>query len=77
MLAKGGAQVMLVDDQPELGGHLRYRKRAGAVLPQLIAQLRAHAERRDHFAEPTVSACTKATCWACCRRILTRARSSA
>ena len=40
-LAKGGAQVMLVDDQAELGGHLRYRKHSGAVLPQVIAQLQA------------------------------------
>ena len=40
-LARGGAQVTLVDDQPELGGHLRYRKHSGAVLPQVIAQLRA------------------------------------
>jgi sarcosine oxidase, subunit alpha len=40
-LAKGGAQVTLVDDQPELGGHLRYRKRAGAVPVELIAQLRS------------------------------------
>jgi len=40
-LSKGGAQVTLVDDQAELGGHLRYRKHSGAVLPQVIAQLRA------------------------------------
>ena len=40
-LTKGGAQVTLVDDQPELGGHLRYRKHSGAVLPQVIAQLQA------------------------------------
>ena len=30
-LAQSGDQVTLMDDQPELGGHLRYRKRAGAV----------------------------------------------
>jgi sarcosine oxidase subunit alpha len=40
-LAKGGAQVTLVDDQPELGGHLRYRKHAGDVLHRVIAQLQA------------------------------------
>ena len=42
-LAKGGAQVTLIDDQPELGGHLRYRKRAGAVPAAVIAQLRSLA----------------------------------
>src|SRR5437762_7211226 len=41
-LVKTGAQVTLVDDQPELGGHLRYRKQAGRVPADLIAQLRAH-----------------------------------
>jgi sarcosine oxidase subunit alpha len=40
-LAQSGAQVTLVDDQPELGGHLRYRKQAGKVPAELIAQLRA------------------------------------
>jgi len=40
-LAQGGAQVVLVDDQPELGGHLRYRKRAGAIPADTIAQLRS------------------------------------
>ncbi len=40
-LARGGAQVILVDDQPELGGHLRYRKQAGAVPHQVIARLQA------------------------------------
>jgi sarcosine oxidase subunit alpha len=39
--AQRGGQVVLVDDQPELGGHLRYRKRAGAIPDALIAQLRA------------------------------------
>lgn len=40
-LAQEGAQVTLIDDQPELGGHLRFRKRAGAVPAELIAQLRS------------------------------------
>ena len=40
-LAQGGAQVTLVDDQPELGGHLRYRKQAGVVPHQVIARLQA------------------------------------
>src|ERR1700686_5295353 len=40
-LARGGNQVTLVDDQAELGGHLRYRKRAGAIPSQLIAELRS------------------------------------
>jgi len=40
-LAMGGAQVVLIDDQPELGGHLRYRRRAGAVPAGTIAQLRS------------------------------------
>ena len=40
-LAQGGAQVTLVDDQPELGGHLRYRKQAGAIPAALIAQLQS------------------------------------
>src|SRR5258708_26888116 len=42
-LVQGGARVTLVDDQPELGGHLRYRKQAGKVPADLIAQLPAHA----------------------------------
>ncbi len=40
-LAQGGAQVILVDDQPELGGHLRYRKQAGVVPHPVIARLQA------------------------------------
>ena len=40
-LARGGTQVVLVDDQSELGGHLRYRKRAGSVPADTIAQLRS------------------------------------
>jgi sarcosine oxidase subunit alpha len=40
-LAEGGAQVTLVDDQPEPGGHLRYRKQAGTVPTGLIAKLRS------------------------------------
>lgn len=40
-LAESGSQVVLVDDQPELGGHLRYRKRAGARPVAVIEKLRA------------------------------------
>ncbi len=40
-LAQGGAQVMLVDEQAELGGHRRYRKQAGGVPSQVITQLQA------------------------------------
>jgi sarcosine oxidase subunit alpha len=40
-LAQGGAQVTLVDDQSELGGHRRYRKSTGGVPSQFIAQLRS------------------------------------
>src|SRR5205085_2047171 len=40
-LAQGGTRVMLVDDQTELGGHLRYRKQAGDIPATLIAQLRS------------------------------------
>jgi len=40
-LAQSGAQVVLIDDQPELGGHLRYRKRAGAVPAAVVEQLRS------------------------------------
>jgi sarcosine oxidase subunit alpha len=40
-LSQGGAQVIVIDDQAELGGHRRYRKSAGGVPSQLIAQLRA------------------------------------
>ena len=40
-LARSGAQVLLVDDQPELGGHLRYRKRAGDVPAGTIRELRS------------------------------------
>ena len=36
-----GAQVALIDDQPELGGHLRYSKPAGASLADLITQVQA------------------------------------
>jgi len=40
-LAQGGTQVTLVDDQAALGGHRRYRKQAGGVPSQLIAQLQS------------------------------------
>ncbi|PYV21490.1 MAG: hypothetical protein DMG24_19365, partial [Acidobacteria bacterium] len=38
-LGTRGAQVMLIDDQPALGGHLRYSKRSGFVAAELIAQV--------------------------------------
>ncbi len=37
--AENGRQVTLVDDQPELGGHLRYTKIAEAALPELVAKV--------------------------------------
>jgi sarcosine oxidase, subunit alpha len=40
-LARGGERIAVVDDQAELGGHLRYRKRAGAIPSQVIAELRS------------------------------------
>jgi sarcosine oxidase subunit alpha len=40
-LAQAGARVVLIDDQAEPGGHLRYRKRAGTAPAAIIAQLRA------------------------------------
>lgn len=39
--AANGRQVTLVDDQPELGGHLRFAKIAEASLPGLVAQVLA------------------------------------
>jgi sarcosine oxidase subunit alpha len=39
--AARGDQVVLVDDQPELGGQGRYRKRAGKIPADLIQQLQA------------------------------------
>ncbi len=41
-LAQDGSHVVLVDDQPELGGHLRYRKQAGGISAELIAQLKSN-----------------------------------
>ena len=38
-LGARGAKVMLIDDQPALGGHLRYSKRSGIVAAELIAQV--------------------------------------
>lgn len=35
-----GGQVTLIDDQPELGGHLRYSKNSGDSLTDLIRKLR-------------------------------------
>ncbi len=43
--AKGG-EVVLVDDQPELGGHLRYQKRNASALDDQIAALRSQANVR-------------------------------
>ncbi len=40
-LAESGTSVVLIDDQQELGGHLRYRKRAGAVPAAVIEKLRS------------------------------------
>jgi sarcosine oxidase subunit alpha len=40
-LAQGGEPVVLVDDQQELGGHLRYRRSAGAVPAGTVEQLRS------------------------------------
>jgi sarcosine oxidase, subunit alpha len=40
-LSQAGAQVTLVDDQAELGGHRRYRNAGGGVPSQLIAQLQS------------------------------------
>jgi sarcosine oxidase, subunit alpha len=40
-LAESGTAVVLVDDQPELGGHLRYRRRAGSVPAAVIEKLRS------------------------------------
>jgi sarcosine oxidase subunit alpha len=40
-LARNGAQVVLVDDQSGLGGHLRYRKASGADPTAAIAELRS------------------------------------
>jgi len=38
--AERGEQVVLIDDQPELGGQLRYRKQSGGIPGDLIAKLR-------------------------------------
>ncbi len=40
-LATKGEQVMLIDDQPGLGGHLRFSKNADPSLAELIAQVQA------------------------------------
>lgn len=39
--AQSAAQVIVIDDQAELGGHRRYRKTAGGVPSKLIAQLQS------------------------------------
>ncbi|MGH8693108.1 MAG: 2Fe-2S iron-sulfur cluster-binding protein [Burkholderiales bacterium] len=43
--ANRGEQVILIDDQPELGGHLRY-SRSGPPDDELISQLKSHANVR-------------------------------
>ena len=78
-LVQGGAQVTLVDDQPELGGHLRYRKQAGTVPPidrATPGAARVEPRVSKSFPERIVSGCTKEICWVSCRRVRTRARSS-
>lgn len=40
-LATNGEQVTLIDDQPELGGHLRFTKSGSAFLAELLAQVEA------------------------------------
>jgi sarcosine oxidase subunit alpha len=40
-LGRSGAKVVLVDDQPQLGGHLRYCKSSGADPAGTIAELRS------------------------------------
>jgi sarcosine oxidase, subunit alpha len=40
-LATQGEQVMLIDDQPALGGHLRYSKNSNVSAADLIAQVQA------------------------------------
>jgi sarcosine oxidase, subunit alpha len=42
-LATKGEQVTLIDDQPGLGGHLRFSKNADNSLAELIAQIQKHA----------------------------------
>jgi len=41
--AANGREITLVDDQPELGGHLRCSNFEGASLPDLVAQVQAHS----------------------------------
>src|SRR5258706_5815479 len=43
---QAGEQVLLIDDQPSLGGHLRYRGSEAAKLPALLAQLKTQANVR-------------------------------
>ncbi len=40
-LARCGERVILIDDQPALGGHLRYQKGSGALAADLIARVTA------------------------------------
>jgi sarcosine oxidase, subunit alpha len=44
--AERGGQIVLVDDQPGLGGQLRYRKRAGKIPSDLISRLEAASNVR-------------------------------
>src|SRR5579871_2776482 len=53
-LGQNGTQVVLIDDQPELGGHLRYRKRAGGIPAATTEKLRSL---------PTVDIISRAYCF--------------
>ena len=44
--AERGEEVVLIDDQPALGGQLRYRKRAGEIPGDLISRLEGVANVR-------------------------------
>ena len=57
--AQQGRRVTLVDDQPELGGHLRYTGRSadGAAAAETVQELTARLE-----ALPSVQVLTSATC---------------
>ena len=44
-LGSRGEEVMLIDDQPALGGHLRYSKHAGVAAAELIADLIAKVQK--------------------------------
>jgi len=44
-LGSRGEQVMLIDDQPALGGHLRYSRNSGVAAAELIADLIAKVQK--------------------------------